>query len=72
MAPRSIRCVAGSRRNIRRSMSVNRRSGSGITHDGVRWKTCSLPTRGWMRGTNWTAEAPVPTTATRSPSRSWS
>jgi hypothetical protein len=23
----------------------------------VRWKTCSRATVGWIRGTNWTAEA---------------
>jgi hypothetical protein len=27
---------------------------------------------GWIWGTNWMAEAPVPMTATRSPVRSWS
>jgi hypothetical protein len=38
----------------------------------VRWNTCSLPTLGWISGTNWIAEAPVPITATRSPVRSCS
>ena len=44
----------------------------GITQGAVRWKTWSLPTRGWISGTNWIADAPVPMTATRSPARSWS
>jgi hypothetical protein len=44
----------------------------GITHGAVRWKTWSLPTLGWISGTNWIAEAPVPITATRSPVRSCS
>src|SRR3954462_9611767 len=43
-----------------------------MIHGAVRWKRCRRPTRDWIRGTNWIAEAPVPTTATRSPSRSWS
>ena len=43
----------------------------GITHGAVRWKTCSRPTSGWIAGTNWIAEAPVPITATRRPRRSW-
>ena len=44
-----------------------------MTHGGVRWKSDSLPTRGWIWGTNWIAEAPVPITATLRPvrSRSW-
>ncbi len=50
------------------------RSASGITQTGVRWNRCSERTRGWISGTICTAEAPVPITATRSPSRScaWS
>ena len=46
----------------------------GITHGGVRWKRCSLPTRGWISGTTWTAVAPAPIRATRRPVRSsvWS
>ena len=43
-----------------------------MIHGGVRWKTCIRPTSGWILGTNWIAEAPVPITATRSPARSWS
>ena len=43
-----------------------------MTHGGVRWKTCICPTSGWILGTNWIAEAPVPITATRSPSSPWS
>jgi len=38
---------------------------------GVRWKTRRLATLGWISGTIWIAEAPVPITATRSPVRSW-
>ena len=40
----------------------------------MRWKTCSCSTFGWISGTNWIADAPVPITATRSPasSCSWS
>lgn len=40
----------------------------------MRWKSVSRPTLGWIAGTIWIAEAPVPTTATRLPvrSRSWS
>ena len=43
-----------------------------MTHGGVRWKTCSRATSGWIAGTIWIADAPVPITATRSPRRSWS
>ena len=46
------------------------RSARGMTHGGVRWKRCSRSTAGWICGTNWIAEAPVPTTATRLPVRS--
>ena len=52
--------------------AVSGRSGRGMIHGGVRWKRCRRPTRGWICGTNWIAEAPVPITATRLPSRSWS
>ncbi len=38
----------------------------------VRWKTVMWATRWAIAGTNWTALAPVPTTATRLPVRSWS
>jgi hypothetical protein len=46
----------------------------GRIHGGVRWKTWSWETFGWISGTNWIAEAPVPTTATLRPSSSapWS
>ena len=37
----------------------------------MRWKTCSWATSGWIAGTSWIADAPVPITATRSPRRSW-
>ena len=48
------------------------RLGCGTIQGAVRWKTWSLPTFGWILGTNWIADAPVPITATRSPSRSCS
>jgi hypothetical protein len=38
----------------------------------VRWKTVRHCTRGWISGTAWIAEAPVPITATRRSVRSWS
>ena len=44
----------------------------GITHGAVRWKTWMRPASGWISGTNWIADAPVPMTAIRSPLRSWS
>ncbi len=44
----------------------------GVTHGGVRWNTVRRPTSGWISGTNWIAEAPVPITATSRPRRSWS
>ena len=40
------------------------------THGAVRWKTCSCSTWGWMAGTYWMADAPVPIEATRLLSRS--
>jgi hypothetical protein len=43
-----------------------------MIHGGVRWKTSSRPTSGWICGMNCTAEAPVPITATRSPASEWS
>ena len=42
----------------------------GKIHGGVRWKTCSRSTSGWIAGTYWIAEAPVPIDATRLPVRS--
>ena len=50
------------------------RSEWGTTHGGVRWKTCSCSTSGWIVGTIWIADAPVPSTATFLPARSteWS
>jgi hypothetical protein len=42
----------------------------GMIHGGVRWKTVMCPTAGWIAGTNCTADAPVPITATRFPVRS--
>ena len=46
----------------------------GITHGGVRWNRCSLPTSGCIAGTTCTAVAPDPISATRLPVRSspWS
>lgn len=38
----------------------------------MRWKSTSDFACGWIRGTNWMADAPVPMTAMRSPVRSWS
>jgi hypothetical protein len=43
------------------------RSEWGTTQGGVRWKTCSCSTSGWIIGTYWIAEAPVPIEATRLP-----
>jgi hypothetical protein len=43
-----------------------------MIHGGVRWKSRSSPTCGWILGTTWIAEAPVPITATRLPRRSCS
>jgi len=43
-----------------------------MTHGGVRWYTSRWATRGWMAGTIWIADAPVPISATRSPAREWS
>ena len=52
---------------------VTRRSGSGRTQDGVRWKRWRLPTCGWIVGARTgSRRRPVPITATRSPLRSWS
>ena len=46
------------------------RSRRGMTQGAVRWKTVSFDASGWTCGTNWIADAPVPTTATRLPVRS--
>ena len=56
-----------------RSRPLVRQSIRGITHDGVRWKIVSRCTSGWIAGMNWSAEAPLPITATRRPrsDRSW-
>ena len=51
---------------------VMRRFIRGKVQAGVRWKTSSRSTRGWISGMSWAAEQPVPMTATRSPVRSWS
>ena len=60
----------GTRRSTVRSSAVVARSIRGITHPGVRWNTVTCAARGWISGTNWIDDAPVPTTATRSPLRS--
>ncbi len=39
----------------------------GMTNGAVRWNTVRCSTSGWMDGTIWIADAPVPTTATRRP-----
>ena len=59
--------VAGTRACSHRSGALMARSTRGSTHGGVRWKTVSRDTSGWMDGTIWMAEAPVPTMATRLP-----
>ncbi len=45
-----------------------------MIHGAVRWNTCSCSTSGWIAGTYWMAEAPVPIEATFLPFRSteWS
>ncbi len=48
------------------------RSTRGITQGGVRWKRVSSATSGWMEGTIWMADAPVPIMATRLSRRSYS
>ena len=68
----SAAAAPGSAGRRARSRRVMRRSRRGITQGAVRWNRCSVETRGWICGTNWIALAPVPITATRSPSRSWS
>ena len=71
---RTVRCAAGTRRYRRRSNSVIGRSRWGTTHGAVRWKIVSRSTSGWISGTVWIADAPVPTTATLRPAKSceWS
>ncbi len=72
--PRRIFAVTGRRPCNHFSNWLISRSRRGRTQAGVRWKTVSLPTSGWIDGMIWAAEAPVPTTATRLPARSnsWS
>ena len=43
-----------------------------MIHGAVRWNTSSRSTSGWIFGTNWIADGPVPITATRRPARSCS
>ncbi len=68
--PRRILVVSGTARWTLRSRPPIGRSARGITHGGVRCSTVSRPTFGWIAGTIWMAEAPVPTMATRLPVRS--
>ncbi len=72
--PRRAFAVIGKRPCSRFSSSVMARSRRGRTQAGVRWNTVSFPTCGWIAGTIWAAEAPVPTIATRLPAsgKSWS
>ncbi len=70
MPSRASRCATGTCRYRRFSNSVIRRSRRGITQAGVRWNSTRRFTSGWISGTIWIAEAPVPTTATRLPFRS--
>ncbi len=71
---RTRRCRAGTRRYSRFSNEVMARSRRGSTQAGVRWNTVSDNASGCTSGTSCTADAPVPTTATRRPRRSasWS
>ena len=58
-----------------RSNCVTGRPLCGMTHGGVRWKTCSCSTSGAIAGTYWIADAPVPIDARRAcrfRSASWS
>lgn len=68
--PRRRVPVTGRARCSQRSGPLMARSIRRMTQGGVRWKRVSLPTRGWMAGTIWMAEAPVPIMATRLPVRS--
>ncbi len=70
--PRYARCRAGTRAKARRRSAPIGWSPLGSTHGGVRWKIVTPAATGAIRGTNWTALAPVPTTATRLPRRSTS
>src|SRR5215831_1872189 len=70
MPRRASRCTAGTCRYSRFSMSEIVRSRRGTTQAGVRWNSTRRCTTGWIFGTIWIEEAPVPTTATRFPARS--
>ncbi len=69
-SPRRALAVTGSARCSPRSRGPMARSARGMTQGGVRWKRVRRETRGWISGTIWMAEAPVPTIATRLPRRS--
>ena len=69
---RTTRSSHGAAAYSRRSNRVVARSIRGVTHGAVRCTTVIRPTRGWIAGTNWIAEAPVPTTTTLRPVRSTS
>ena len=67
---RTSRCARGNRA-VERALDVGDRP-VGVRHDPRRraLEDVQLPTSGWICGTTWIDDAPVPTTATRSPSRS--
>ena len=67
---RASRSASGSVRNRSSSSGVYGSSILGSTQFGVRWKTVNCPTLGAISGTNCTALAALPTTATRSPAMS--
>ena len=54
----------GNVENIDCKMAGYSKSNLGGTQAGVLWKTCNSETSPAMFGTHWTAEAPVPMTAT--------
>ena len=66
------RASAAHRSRSVRSARGSRPSSFGRHQTGVRWKTVSCSTIGAIDGITWTAEAPVPITATRLPDRSCS
>jgi len=66
-ASRSFSASAGSIANNSCCSLVNGSSNRGATQIGVRWKTVRCSVSAAMAGTYWTALAPVPIDATRSP-----
>ena len=69
-SPRRALAVAGTVACSHFSGPAMSRSMRGMIHGGVRCTTVSFATSGWMDGTIWMAEAPVPIMATRLPRRS--